>query len=315
MTTTANPQNTLLVLFEQFITERIYCSHLSPETIRGYREAFNLFIKLMPEVSEVDLLTTSIVVIFLQRISTRNRKVGRDTIKTGVNKSTIRTYWSKLNSFFEWLLSKKLIAQNPLLGMNAPRPQFNDKREIIESDIKKLYSAITLYPPNTFVLRRDTAMISLLTFTGMRLGEFISLEVRDIDFDRRVLVIRSENSKSQRVRTIPIHPTLRLHLKDYIAERNKRRYKTFLLIASSNGDRGLSRHGLKHWVKNIGLKADVKFHIHQFRHAFACHLARKNVNAVKIQLLLGHNSLNMTMSYLRSMETDNLFEDISKLSV
>lgn len=98
----------------------------------------------------------------VQRISTRNRKVGRDTIKTGVNKSTIRTYWSKLNSFFEWLLSKKLIAQNPLLGMNAPRPQFNDKREIIESDIKKLYSAITLYPPNTFVLRRDTAMISLL---------------------------------------------------------------------------------------------------------------------------------------------------------
>jgi integrase len=269
----------------------------------------------MPEITEPKSLDTEMLTEFFMRLQTRERIVGINTRKTGVKNSTIKTYWSKLNAYFEWLLKKNFIQNNPLNGIKPPEPQYEDQRALKDEDVRKLYSAVTLHSQNTLVLRRDTAMISLLLFCGLRLGEFISLEVRDIDFEKQLLTVRGQTSKSKRTRYIPIHPTLLFHLRDYITERNRRRYTTHYLIVSVSCDQGLSRHGLKHWVKSLNKKSGVQFHLHRFRHSFACNLAKKDVNAVKIQKLLGHNSLNMTMTYLRSIATEDLKNEINRLSI
>jgi integrase/recombinase XerD len=240
---------------------------------------------------------------------------GKDKIKIGVTDSTIKTYCSKLNAFLNWLTLKGIINKNPLENIKPPQPVYEDIRTLKNEDVRKLYAAITLHSTNRLILRRDTVMVSLLLFCGLRLGEFISLEVRDIDFEKQLLTVRGTTSKSRKIRLIPIHPTLLFHLKDYVAERNKCKYTTQYLIISSLSDTVLSRHGLKHWVKSLGIKSGVKFHLHRFRHTFASNLAEKNVSAVKIQKLLGHGSLNMTMTYLRSTQTENMKEDINKLSV
>jgi integrase len=164
-------------------------------------------------------------------------------------------------------------------------------------------------------LRRDIVALSLFVFSGIRLNEFLSLEVRDIDLEKQLLFIRGETSKSKRSRYIPIHPTLHFHLQDYLKQRNARGYKSNYLITASTADRKLSKHGMKHWVNSISKKSGVKFHVHQLRHSFACNLARKNVNAIKIQRLLGHSSLNMTMTYLRSISAEGLHDDINRLSI
>jgi len=313
-TTSIPPKNNISLRFEEYIKERRFCVLLSPTTVRGYAAVFILFLKLMPEVSDLDLLTTDLLVEFFRRLEIRERKVGKCFLKTGVKSSTIKTYWSKLNSFFEWLYQKKLIVANPLKNVKPPQLTYDDARALSKDDIRKLYAAITLHSPNSLILRRDTAMVSLLIFCGLRLGEFISVEVGEIDLDKRLLTVRGNASKSKKTRYIPLHPTLILHLRDYFAERKKRNYKTQYLIVSSSSDKGLSKHGLKNWVKSLGGKAGVKFHLHQFRHAFACNLALKDVNAVKIQKLLGHSSLDMTMTYLRSIGTEDMQEDIHKIS-
>ena len=105
-----------------------------------------------------------------------------------------------------------------------------------------------------------------------------------------------------------------MHLKDYLNERKKLGLKTEYLIASSRGDRGLSREGLKHWVKALVKKSGVKFHLHQFRHTFACKLAEKNTNGFKIQKLMGHTDMNMTARYMRSLNTEDMEDDIGKIS-
>jgi integrase/recombinase XerD len=151
-------------------------------------------------------------------------------------------------------------------------------------------------------------------FCGLRLGELISLELRDVDLGRQLLTVRGETSKSQKTRYIPMHPTLVLHISEYLKERNKRGYKTQFLLVSSKRDERLGRHGLKHWVKRLNVSSSVKFHLHRFRHTFACNLAKKDVNVFKIQKFLGHTSLAMTMTYVRSIKTEDLQEDINKLS-
>jgi integrase/recombinase XerD len=301
--------------FDEYLQECQYSTRLRYGTIQGYKEVFKRFISLMPEITEVRLLTTEMLTEFFKRLQTRERIVGNGIRKIGVKNSTIVTYWSKMNSFFEWLSRKSLIQNNPLKSLNPPELNYEDQRALDQESVHKLYSAVTLHSKNALVLRRDIAMLSILLFCGLRLGEFISIEVRDIDFEKQLLTVRGVTSKSKRTRYIPIHPTLMFHLRDYISERNKQKYTTHHLIVSANLDKGLSRHGLKHWVNTLSMKSGVKFHLHQFRHSFACNLAKHDVNAVKIQKLLGHSSLNMTMTYLRSMSTEDMQNEINRLSI
>jgi integrase len=83
----------------------------------------------------------------------------------------------------------------------------------------------------------------------------------------------------------------------------------------ANGrDKQFELPGLKHWVKRISQLSGVKFHIHRFRHTFATNLAMQDVGAIKIQKLMGHTDIKMTQTYLRSVSTEEMSEDINKLS-
>ena len=310
-----SPKENLEQLFERFIFECRFSAQLSNETIRSYEATFSLFKSIMPEVTEVHDLRSEAVVEFFRRLQSRNRPSGKYKVKTGIKPATVRSYWSKLNTFFKWLQTNSALAKNPFAGLRQPRGSIGDKKELEEVVIRRIYSAITLTSQNSLLLRRDNVMVSLLLFCGLRRGELIGLEVQDIDIEKKLLIVRSSTSKSRKVRYIPIHPTLLLQLKEYIGERNRRRYKTHHLLVSSTADQGLTPHGLKHWVERMIKKTGTSFHLHQFRHSFACNLARKDVNAFKIQKLLGHSSLDMTMTYLSSIGTEELSSDISKLSI
>ncbi len=307
--------NKLATRFGEYINERKYCSHLCAETIRGYIAVFNLFLKVMPEVSGIEFLTPEMLVEFFRRIETRERIVGRNTIKTGVKTSTIKTQWSKLNTFFSWLETKGHIRENPLKDIRPPHPRYDDPRSLTDSEIHKMYSAITLHSSNSLMLRRDTMMLSLLLYCGLRKGEFVSLHVRNIDIEKREITIRSETSKSKNIRVLKLHPTLILHLRDYFKERNFRGLKTECLIVANREDKGLTTEGLKHWVKTLSIKSGVKFHLHRFRHTFACKLAEADVHPFKIQKMMGHTSLTMTLKYVRSMRTESMEDDIRKIVI
>lgn len=308
-------ENKLPQLCTQFLNECQYSSRLRLETIRSYREVIQVFIKVMPEITEANLISTEMIIEFFKRLQTRERIVGKGIIKVGVKSSTIKTYHTKFGSFLEWLFKKGIIPENPIKKIKPPELRYEDSRALDEDSVRKLYSSITLNSKDLLILRRDIAMVSLLIFSGIRLGEFVSLEVRNVDFEKRLLTVQGQTSKSQKTRVIPIHPTLLFHLRDYIIERNKRKYQTQYLIVSANRDRDLGRDGVKQWVKKHSANSGVKFHLHQFRHSFACNLAKKNVSAVKIQKLLGHSSLNMTMTYLRSINTEEMQDDINRLSI
>lgn len=301
-------------LFENCVDEWRFTTCLRPETIRGYIAVFDLFLKIMPEVVEIDDLTAEMLNEYFKRIENRKRIVGRNTFKSGVKKTTIKTHWSKLNVFFKWLKENGHLETNPLKGIKPPRVSYDDYKRLEDHEINKIYASITLHTNDQFRLRRDTLMISLLLYTGIRKGEFISLRVTDLDLNKKEITIRAETSKSGKTRTLKIHPSLFMHIKDYLNERNKRGYKTEYLITSSKEDKCLSRGGLKHWTEKIEQMSGLKFHLHMFRHTFACKLVEANVNAFKIQKLMGHTSINMTTKYLRSLKTENMEEDIGKIS-
>ncbi|HET6498210.1 MAG TPA: tyrosine-type recombinase/integrase [Coriobacteriia bacterium] len=65
----------------------------------------------------------------------------------------------------------------------------------------------------------DTALLALLAITGIRVGEAIKLDRRDLDEDRGLLVVRE--SKFGKSREIPLHPSTVEALRRYVRNRDR----------------------------------------------------------------------------------------------
>jgi integrase/recombinase XerD len=62
-------------------------------------------------------------------------------------------------------------------------------------------------------------LIGLLAVTGLRVAEVIRLDRADVDFDRRLLMVR--NSKLGKSRMVPLHPSTVEELRTYLARRDQ----------------------------------------------------------------------------------------------
>jgi len=282
--------------------------------MRGYTHVFLLFLKICPDVT-LETLSLETMTRFYKTLQTRERVVGRNTIKTGIKDSTIDTYSSKLHKFFEWLVNHKHMEQNPLKGVKRAPPVYDDSKILRKEEIDKLRVAIEHNQRNLLQVKRDRAMLITELLTGIRRSELLGLHVTDIDLERRLLNVRGETSKSKRTRKIRIVRELLRVLDDYLQERRRHTYTTPFVFVSLTRDRGLSHDGIKHWVATLSRRAGVKFHLHQFRHTFACNAYAACKDPLAIQALLGHNSLRMTMKYLRSLGAEDFGAAIDGMSV
>ena len=307
---------TLQTLFENYISDCTYSKQLRPQTIKSYCQVFETFKKIMPETVTVSDLHNQILNEFFKRISTRTRIVGKISITSGVKPSTIKTYYNKLIAFFRWLEHHNHLNKSITPYMTKPpSPKYDDQKALSDEEVSKIIASVTLYSMDyTFLYSRDIAIISLLLYTGIRKGELLALRIGDVNFQQRTLFINGSSSKSKRSRYIPIHYALISHLKSYLKERELLKTTCQALIISSKEDRAFTVHGMKYWVKKYSRLSGVKFHIHRFRHTFACKLAKQNADIVSIMKVMGHATTQMTERYLRSIQSENSRSYIDKLT-
>lgn len=300
-------------LFAAFLYESEFVRKVRPETLRGYTSTFNLFMKIQPGTT-LQNLDSATMISFFRTLQERKRTIGKGLVKEGVKKSTIATYHTKLNCFFTWLAHNHHIKINPLAQLPHPTPVYEDKKFLKKEDIEKIIAAVHLHHDNNILLlKRNLVLFYLLLFCGLRKEELLLLQIRDIDFERKCLTVRSETSKSGASRQIPLHSQLLMHLKDYLKERKQ--YATPVLIVSSKRDDGLTDDGLKHLIQKFRTHSGVCFHAHQFRHTFALNFLKTSNNIAKLKQLLGHRSLAMTLTYLRCLPVDELRGDIEEMSL
>lgn len=306
-------RNNLRICFQEFIRECEFVKRLSPQTIKSYSDAFSTFEKLMPGVT-TESLTPYAVTDFFKNLQERKRIVGAGMIRTGVKNSTVDGYWRKLSAFFEWLLLRRHIVQNPLKGMRHPTVSYDDAKYLKKNDVERILAAIhSASGDNPLLFKRNIVFFYLLMFCGLRKGELSLLQVRDIDFERRLLTVRKETCKSGRVRQIPLHPTAIMHLLDYL--RQRRHLSTQYLFVSTTRDDRLSDGGLRHLVDAISKRSGVRFHLHQFRHTFAVNYLKATQSLPFLKDLLGHRDIRITARYLRAISVDETRQGIESLQI
>jgi len=136
---------------------------------------------------------------------------------------------------------------------------------------------------------------------GLRLGEALSLQVSDIDADRKRVHIR--RGKGHKDRLVPL-PDLTLQALRELWARH--RHPQFLFPnangsletiqkATNHMDRGGTQQAMKVVVNECGIHKKVS--IHSLRHSFATHLLERGLSLRHIQAILGHASPTTTARY------------------
>ena len=306
----------LAQLHEEFLSEQRFSARLSGATLRGYRQTFALLASLMPQMS-TQQLTPAAMTEFFRRLETRSRMVGRGKNRLGVRSSTIATYRSKLNRFFEWLKGREMIRSNPFDGMPYPRVEYLDRKYLDKASVERIFAALVLSAPwrSRLLRTRNLALFSTLLYTGVRKGELLALRLTDVDLDHMQLTIRAETSKSRLRRVVPLNSKLIMALEDYVDQRRTLPLQSEYLFVGASGRSPLTAEGLKHLVEQVKCISGVSFHLHQFRHTFAVNLLNRGADVAKLKQLLGHRDIRMTSAYLRCLTSNAMLNDIEGITL
>jgi integrase/recombinase XerC/integrase/recombinase XerD len=205
-----------------------------------------------------------------------------------------------LRRWCNWLLEKQLIAENPMVLVDRPKPVDTVPRVATANIVLSLVAAAndSKYPA------RDRALILTLADTGARLSEFLQITMDNlqivhsdgVDYGQAWIV-----GKGARRRRLLIGPDATTELTCWIAERPPEAEKT---IWWSDRGNPLSESGVRLILKRLSDRAGLDEHInpHAFRHGCAVDFLEHGGDIRNLQLILGHTQLTTTARYLQLVD-------------
>lgn len=236
--------------------------------------------------------------------------------KGGNSPATVRRNVATLKAALNKAVAWGDISANPLKDYTAGKPPESRTRSLSPDEEHRLFAALDAREERLRAKRDDynaaarhvgipeepdlrsavfadalkpAVILSLLT--GLRKGELLKLEWRDIDFPNRLLTVRAENAKSGKARHVPLNPDALMTLKVWRDQTTS----TALVFTAEDGaeERRIENQfrGLLKAAKILG------FRWHDLRHCFASKLVSAGKSLYTVQQVLGHASPLMTQRY------------------
>jgi type 1 fimbriae regulatory protein FimB len=147
---------------------------------------------------------------------------------------------------------------------------------------------------------RNTAMLLLTFYHGLRVSELCNLRRHDVDLTHgRIWITRLKGSLSTEQ---PLLTDERRSLKRYLAQRGDSQLPWLFL--TERGDR-FTRFTINYLVRITGERAGLAFHVHphMLRHGCGYALANRGYDLRLIQDYLGHRDPKHTTRYTRTAAT------------
>ena len=166
------------------------------------------------------------------------------------------------------------------------------------------------------------ALYSTAVYAGLRKGELAGLRWDDVSFERRLITVQRSFDgpcKSNRVRYVPILDALLATLREWrllcpgvfvFPSASGKQLDKSARIFEEVLHRVLKRAGFAFERKRGLLKPYITFH--DFRHTFASHFVMNGGSIFRLQRILGHQSIDMTMRYAH-LAPEAFAEDYGRL--
>lgn len=220
------------------------------------------------------------------------------------NNSSIDRKLSALRGFYKYLVNEGVVHNNVFSLVNGPKKSKKLPRYFDYNELEEMF----LIPDtNTALGQRDLLLLEMLYATGCRVGELVSIKVKDIDFNRRTILIIGKGNKERYLNYGEYcEDILKKYLKDGYLSLNINKSE-FLFLNKNGGvltERGV-RFILDKIIKQTGINKNISPHM--IRHSFATHLLNEGCDLLTVQKLLGHESIKATQIYTH-VTTDRLKE-------
>jgi len=286
-------------LLESFFTKRLVAQRrASPHTIASYRDTFRLLIQFAekrlgrpPSRLMLEDLNAPFLGSFLDYLEADR--------SNGARSRNLRL--TAIRSFFRYAALEAPQHSGAIQRVLAI-PNKRQVRRLIGFLTRPEIEALLAAPArDTWLGRRDRALLLMAVQTGLRLSELTSLRQQDISLGAGAHV-RCQG-KGRKERCTPLaKPTVAV-LSAWIKEQGKG--DTQILFPSARGGR-LSADAVQHLVAKHVVKAGrtcpslrrKQVTPHVLRHSAAMELLQAGVDRAVIALCLGHESVETTQIYL-----------------
>lgn len=234
------------------------------------------------------------IITMLESVNKSIKHIVTDDIRTyltnykenkNAGKVTIDNIRRILSSFFSWLEDEDYILKSPVRRIHKVKTA---------KVVKDIYSDETLeLMRDNCTTKRDLAIIDLLASSGMRVGELVSLDRDDINFNERECVVFGKGSKE---RLVYFDARTKIHLQNYLDERSDNNSALFVSLKAPY--ERLQIGGVESRLRELGKKLNLtKVHPHKFRRTLATSAIDKGMPIEQVQQLLGHQKIDTTMHY------------------
>lgn len=213
-------------------------------------------------------------------------------IANGLSHRTANHTIRIIKTFLTWAVRSNKLAKNTIAHMNRYKVDQVEPRFLKADEVRQVLEAAK----NT----RIYLVMAIAVYTGMRQGEIIRLEWKDIDFEANGITVRF--SKPGKFRKIPLHGDLAK-----ILEENRQKS-------------GLVYNGTVRTIEwelvliRRALPDIAHFRFHDLRHTFASLLIKSGVDIYTVSKLLGHAQVTTTQIYSHLYE-DHVQDAVKKLSI
>ncbi|RTL37273.1 MAG: integrase [Candidatus Melainabacteria bacterium] len=292
---------TFAVLVEKFFIERLMKQRqASPHTIKSYRDTFRLLLAFTQkrlnkspsrlELSEID---APLIAEFLESLEKER----------GTSARSRNLRLTALRSFFRYVAMESPANSGQIQRILAIPSKRHEKALISYLTQSEVAALLASPQQETWLGRRDYALLLVAVHTGLRLSELRGLQHKDIVFGSGAHI--RVTGKGRKERCTPLTKQTALVLKAWLQELL---YKgTDFVFPNARGGQ-LSADGIQYILGKHSVAAsehcpslsEKRVTAHVLRHTTAMELLQSGVDRALIALWLGHESVETTQIYLHA---------------
>lgn len=267
----------------------------SPRTLRAYEFDWLQFAAWYTTVNQEPFTLERLAAMDVQDYLTWGQQ-------QSLKATTLNRRLAWLKQYATWGAQQKVVAldmRQRIKAIPIQRKQQLAPRSLSPQEARKLLKEVKVRGNP-----RDEAIISILLYTGLRVGELVSLTLADMTLSERkgVIQVRAEVAKGGKERAVPVPKQAREALQVYLEERPSE--NNGALFVGRQG--ALSVEGVAAIVAKYAAWSRLEeVTPHVLRHTFAySYLENNNNDLVALADILGHSDLNTTRIYTKRRLSD-----------
>lgn len=200
-----------------------------------------------------------------------------------------------IRTFFSFLAQEGYVSNDLSKRLITPYAEYKLPRVLTRAEYQRLIEACADNP-------RDSAIVTLLLQTGIRLSELVRLNLADVELpdddktDQNLGQLRILGGGGRKDRVVPLNSKACQALRDYLRTQPGGQFHSLFHNRDGSvlGPRGVQKMLHKYFTQ-IGI---VGASVHTLRHTFGTHHAAKGTNIKTIQEVMGHKDVRITEVYL-----------------